>query len=79
MSSSPAQFTLADLAGRDFATVAEAARVLHVDPRTVRRAIASGDIPATRVGSDYRLPVLWLRARAQGVAGSLGKPAGGAA
>lgn len=49
------------LDGRSFATVAEAAGVLRVDARTVRRAITEGLIPATKVGRDYRVPVEWLR------------------
>lgn len=49
------------LDGRSFATVAEAAGVLRVDARTVRRAITEGLIPATKTGREYRVPVEWLR------------------
>jgi excisionase family DNA binding protein len=57
--------TLADLAGCLFATVPEAAAILRYDVRTVRRAIADGDIPAVRAGVTYRIPVAWLRAQAE--------------
>jgi excisionase family DNA binding protein len=52
------------LNGRWFVTIAEAAEILHVDPRTVRRAIDRGQVPAVRVGQQYRVPVAWLRERA---------------
>ena len=55
--------TLADLAGCDFATVGEAAQILRADPRTIRRRIADGTIPATRA-ADWRVPVAWLRQQA---------------
>lgn len=54
----------ARLRGRWFATVSETAEVLHVDPRTVRRAIDTGTIPSTRVGQQLRVPVAWLEAQA---------------
>jgi excisionase family DNA binding protein len=65
--------TLADLAGRLFATVPEAAAILRYDPRTLRRAIADGEIPAVKAGATYRIPVAWLRAQA--LAGSDGAAA----
>jgi excisionase family DNA binding protein len=49
------------LDGRVFATVTEAAVILHLDSRTLRKAIAAGDIPATRAGPAYRIPVAWLQ------------------
>jgi len=52
---------LADLDGRLFASVPEAATVLRSDQRTVRRGIAAGEIPATPVGRVWRVPVAWLR------------------
>jgi excisionase family DNA binding protein len=33
----------------------EAARVLHVDAPTVRRMVRAGDLPAVRVGGQWRL------------------------
>jgi excisionase family DNA binding protein len=58
--------TLSDLirAGDDFTSVPAAAGILNMDQRTVRRAIARGEIPATRVGTDYRIPVAWLAEQA---------------
>jgi hypothetical protein len=47
--------------GRLFVSVPEAAVVLRSDPRSVRRAIAAGDIPATKVGPRKLVPVSWLR------------------
>lgn len=52
------------LTGRLFATVPEAAAILRYDVRTVRRAIAAGEIPAVRAGSTYRISVAWLREQA---------------
>jgi hypothetical protein len=52
---------LAALADKLFATVPEAAAVLRSDPRTVRRSIAAGDIPAVPVGPRKLVPVAWLR------------------
>lgn len=52
------------LDGRWFVSVAEVAEVLGVDPRTVRRAIEAGEVPAVRVGQRYRVPAAWLRERA---------------
>jgi len=49
------------LDGQLFASVPEAATVLRSDPRSVRRAIAAGDIPAQPVGPRKLVPVSWLR------------------
>lgn len=54
----------AAVAGCLFATVPEAAAILRYDVRTVRRGIASGEIPATKVGATYRIRVSWLRKQA---------------
>lgn len=67
----PGPVTLDDLEGRNFATVPEAAKVLRYDIRTVRSAIAAGDIPAVRAGRAYRIPTAWLRS----VAGAHTQPA----
>lgn len=40
---------------------AVAARKLGVHPRTVKRAVANGQIPGTRVGSVYVVNAAWLR------------------
>ena len=56
-----ARDVLADLEGKLFATVPEAAAVLRSDPRSVRRSIAAGAIPAQPVGPRKLVPVAWLR------------------
>jgi hypothetical protein len=58
------KLTFDDLDGRMFATATEAAAILRLDPRSVRRGVASGDIPATHVGPSIRIPVSWLRSQA---------------
>jgi excisionase family DNA binding protein len=58
------QQVLADLEGRLFATVPETSVVLRADEPAVRRMIAAGDIPATRVGRVWRVPVSWIRTAA---------------
>ena len=60
-----AQAVMARLEGRLFATTTEAAAVLHYDHRTVRKAIEAGEIPATKAGATWRIPVAWLREQAQ--------------
>jgi excisionase family DNA binding protein len=47
-----------------FASSTEAAAILDVDPRTLRGAIERGEIPATRAGSNWRVPVSWLSEQA---------------
>lgn len=49
------------LEGRLFLTVAELAKLMHLDPRTVRRGIAEGTIPAVRLGTSVRIPVPRVR------------------
>ena len=56
--------TIEDLAGRDFATVAEVSAILRADPRTIRRRCKDGTIPSVR-SSDWRIPVRWLREQAR--------------
>jgi hypothetical protein len=60
MRGSEAQDVLDALDGKLFASVPEAAVVLRSDPRSVRRSIAAGDIPSTRVGPRSLVPVRWL-------------------
>jgi excisionase family DNA binding protein len=50
---------------RLFIPVIEAADILGLDPRTLRRAIEAGTIPATRVGVKILIPTAWLRAQAE--------------
>ena len=62
--SAEARDVLAKLDQQLFVSVPEAAAVLRSDPRSVRRAIAAGDIPATRVGPRQLVPTAWLRSAA---------------
>jgi hypothetical protein len=64
--SAEAQAALAELRGKLFASVPETAAILRSDPRSVRRAIAAGDIPCVPVGPRKLVPVTWLR-RAAGL------------
>jgi excisionase family DNA binding protein len=51
----------AALEGKLFADVPQVATVLRSDERTVRRSLASGDIPGIRTGTRWRVPTRWLR------------------
>lgn len=53
------------LRGRLFVAPVQAARVLGVDRRTLYRAIEAGDVPAIKVGAQWRVATAWLRAAAQ--------------
>jgi excisionase family DNA binding protein len=53
------------LTARLFASVPEAAGVLGIDVRTLRRAIARGEVPATKVGVRTLIPTAWIRAQAR--------------
>jgi excisionase family DNA binding protein len=48
-----------------FADTTEAATILDIDPRTLRAALERGEIPGTRAGSTWRVPVAWLREQAR--------------
>lgn len=61
---STAPMTLDDLGDRLFAYVPEVARILCRDERTVRAAIRTGQIPATKTGQRYIVRVSWLREQA---------------
>jgi hypothetical protein len=67
-----AREVLADLEDKLFATVPEVAIVLRSDPRSVRRAIAAGDIPAQAVGPRKLVPVPWVRTAARLAASEAG-------
>lgn len=45
---------------QDMVKAREAAEKLGVHPRTVKRAIVSGQIPGTRIGSLYLVNATWL-------------------
>jgi excisionase family DNA binding protein len=53
------------LEDRLFVTVPEVAAILELDPRTVRRHIREGRIPAVKGDNSYRVPVSWLRVQAE--------------
>jgi excisionase family DNA binding protein len=46
-----------------FLTVPQTARLLGCDERTVRKSIGRREIPATKVGAQWRVPTWWLRAQ----------------
>ena len=46
-----------------FLTVAEVARLLRLSRNTVYRLVATGAIPAVRVGGGIRVPLAMLEAR----------------
>jgi excisionase family DNA binding protein len=52
--------------GRLFATPAEAAVILRRDVRTIYAGLERGEIPNTRVGQRFQIPVAWLRRQADG-------------
>jgi excisionase family DNA binding protein len=56
--------TLDDLGDRLFADIPQAASILGRDERTVRRAAAAGEIPATKVGTKWMIRTSWLREQA---------------
>lgn len=43
--------------GRAYVSTQEAADYLSIDPQTIRRLIKSGEIPARRIGRNFRVPV----------------------
>ena len=43
-----------------FTTVKEAAAILRVHHKTLLTAISDGEIPAVRVGRQFRIPTAWL-------------------
>lgn len=43
--------------------VVTTANLLHVTPKTIRRYIEKGDIPAIKIGKIYRIPKNWLLTR----------------
>jgi excisionase family DNA binding protein len=53
------------LENRMFFKVHEAADVLGLDERTVRRAVTAGEIPSTKIGAQWLIPTAWLREQGQ--------------
>jgi excisionase family DNA binding protein len=52
----PPQLDLDRFRGRLFLTVADVAAITATDPRTLRRGIEGGEIPAVRIGRTIRIP-----------------------
>jgi excisionase family DNA binding protein len=46
---------------RRMATVAEVARYLHVQPMTIYRLIRTGQLPAFKIGAEYRFDIDQLK------------------
>lgn len=53
-----------ELLSRLFLSPADVARLLSVDARTVRRAVAGGSIPGVKIGTKIRVPAAWVRQQA---------------
>jgi excisionase family DNA binding protein len=53
-----------ELLSRLFVSVADTARLMGVDHRTIRRAIADGDIPAVKIRGRIRIRVSWIKQQA---------------
>jgi hypothetical protein len=53
--------------GRLFASPAEVAAVMDRDIRTIYGALERGEVPSTRIGQRYSIPLAWLRQQASGV------------
>jgi excisionase family DNA binding protein len=60
-----AETGLQRIKGRLFANTTEAAAILGVDPRTLRSALERGEVPGTRTGTTWRIPVSWLKEQAR--------------
>lgn len=58
-----------------FLTVDEAAALVRLSTKTIRRLIDAGEIPAIRVSGSIRIPIAWrdalMRAAGEAVAASL--------
>jgi excisionase family DNA binding protein len=54
--------TVPTAAERPWVTVAELAAILGVADRTAYEAVRSGQVPAFRIGRQYRIPTAGLRA-----------------
>jgi hypothetical protein len=54
-------------AGKLWISPAKAAAVMERDVRTIYGALERGEIPNTKVGQRYQIPVAWLRRQADGL------------
>lgn len=52
--------------GSLFGSPADVAAIMRRDIRTVYAGLERGEIPSTRVGQRYQIPVAWLRRQADG-------------
>lgn len=52
---------------RLFLSVAEVARMMECDPRTVRAGCAAGTIPSVRIGNTIRIPAALFYAQVAGL------------
>jgi excisionase family DNA binding protein len=57
----------------EFLSADEAAELLHMHPRTVRRLLGSGELPGTRLGRQWRISRAAVRVLIEG--GAPRKPA----
>ena len=51
---------------KEFLSADEAAEMLHMHPRTVRRLLASGELPGTRLGRQWRISLAAVRKLIEG-------------
>ena len=51
---------------KEFLSADEAAEMLHMHPRTVRRLLASGELPGTRLGRQWRISLAAVRRLIEG-------------
>ena len=49
---------------RLFLSVPEVAELLGCDERTIRRGCTSGDVPCTKIGAKWIIPVSWVKKQA---------------
>lgn len=46
---------------KEFLSADEAAEMLHMHPRTIRRLLGSGELPGTRLGRQWRISAAAVR------------------
>ncbi len=50
-----------ELSVQEFFSVPEAAKLLRMDARTIRKMCAGGEIPGRMLRNRWRIPTWWLR------------------
>jgi hypothetical protein len=55
-----------EAAGKTFGYPADAAVVFEKDIKTIYLAMERGEIPHTRIGQRYHIPVAWMRRQVDG-------------